>query len=212
MPITMETVHLPAPFEDCKLCKLPNDKTTKKKTGNNTKAQKIETIVKERATQQGIIDAELMNDFLTNVCIVLTKIYRHGNLVVLPKAPFTHPFWKMLSSKDDKIWSFIAEVLCCNKIALQGGVLPDQFRTPDMLLVLGDDGWVEHIDNGVKYIFDVTQCMFSRGNITEKLRMAQLSCDGETIVDLYAGKNKRLYLSRKENNALSCALSSDHNN
>ena len=206
MPIAMETVLLPAPFEDCKLCKLPNDKTSKKKTANNTKAQKIESIVKERAAQHGIIDRELMNDFLTNLCIALTKIYRHGNLVVLPKEPFTHPFWKILISKDDKIWSFVTEALCCSRIALQGGVLPDQFRTPDTILVLGDDGWVEHIDNGVKYIFDVTQCMFSRGNITEKLRMGQLSCDGETIVDLYAGKNKRFYLSQKEDNAFSCAL------
>ena len=83
MPIAMETVHLPEPFEVCKLCKLPNDKTTKKKSVNNTRAQKIVTIIKERATQQNVIDRELMNDFLTNVCIALTKMHRHGNLARL---------------------------------------------------------------------------------------------------------------------------------
>ena len=39
----------------------------------------------------------------------------------------------------------------------------------------------------VRYTYDVTKCMFSSGNITEKLRIAQFSCEGETIVDLYAG-------------------------
>ena len=55
------------------------------------------------------------------------------------------------------------------------------------MLLLGDDGWVVHRDNGIKYSYDVTRCMFSAGNISEKLRVAQLSCVGETVVDLYAG-------------------------
>ena len=38
-----------------------------------------------------------------------------------------------------------------------------------------------------RYTYDVTKCMFSSGNITEKLRVAKLDCKGETIVDLYAG-------------------------
>ncbi|XP_010163036.1 tRNA wybutosine-synthesizing protein 2 homolog, partial [Antrostomus carolinensis] len=37
------------------------------------------------------------------------------------------------------------------------------------------------------YTFDVTKCMFSPGNITEKLRVASLPCSGEVLVDLYAG-------------------------
>ena len=38
-----------------------------------------------------------------------------------------------------------------------------------------------------RYEFDVTKCMFSFGNITEKLRIASFNCTGETVVDLYAG-------------------------
>lgn len=37
------------------------------------------------------------------------------------------------------------------------------------------------------YEFDVTKCMFSFGNVTEKLRIAGFDCRGETVVDLYAG-------------------------
>ena len=67
-----------------------------------------------------------------------------------------------------------------------------RYRTPLTNLVFGDNGWVTHTDNGVQYVFDVTKCMFSQGNITEKMRMAQLQCNGEVIVDLFAGKiNKK---------------------
>nr|XP_060612543.1 tRNA wybutosine-synthesizing protein 2 homolog [Anolis sagrei ordinatus] len=38
-----------------------------------------------------------------------------------------------------------------------------------------------------RYMFDVTKCMLSPGNITEKLRIASLPCAGEVVVDLYAG-------------------------
>lgn len=39
-----------------------------------------------------------------------------------------------------------------------------------------------------RYAFDVTRCMLSPGNITEKLRIASLECAGQVVVDLYAGK------------------------
>lgn len=42
-----------------------------------------------------------------------------------------------------------------------------------------------------RYTFDVTKCMFSPGNITEKLRVALLPCAGEVLVDLYAGTSPR---------------------
>ena len=38
-----------------------------------------------------------------------------------------------------------------------------------------------------RYSYDVTKCMFSSGNITEKIRIAKLNCNEETVVDLYAG-------------------------
>lgn len=46
---------------------------------------------------------------------------------------------------------------------------------------------MQHKENGVVYSLDVTKCMFSSGNVTERGRMGDLDCSGETIVDLYAG-------------------------
>ena len=37
------------------------------------------------------------------------------------------------------------------------------------------------------YSFDATKCMFSWGNLSEKLRMGSLDCRDEIIVDLFAG-------------------------
>lgn len=55
------------------------------------------------------------------------------------------------------------------------------------MLLKGDNGWVEHKENGILYCLDVTRCMFSSGNVTEKARMGRLQCKGETIVDLFTG-------------------------
>ena len=109
---------------------------------------------------------------------------RHGDLVVLPRDCFHHPAWKNLGGV---LWKAVAGVLRCSRIAIDGRIACDGFRTSTALVVLGDDGWVEHIDNGIKHVFDVSKCMFSSGNISEKLRIASMDCSGETVIDLYAG-------------------------
>lgn len=60
-------------------------------------------------------------------------------------------------------------------------------RDSKAVLLKGKDGWVEHRENGILYCLDVTRCMFSSGNVTEKARMGRLACCGETVVDLFAG-------------------------
>ena len=107
---------------------------------------------------------------------------RHTDMVVFRNA-FFDPLWDNVPA----LWYSIAESLKCTKIALSQRIAPDGFRTPRVRIVLGENGWVEHCDNGVKYVFDVTSCMFSAGNISEKLRMASLDCRSETVVDLFAG-------------------------
>ena len=38
-----------------------------------------------------------------------------------------------------------------------------------------------------RYSYDVQKCMFSSGNITEKIRVSKFNCKEEIVVDLYAG-------------------------
>ncbi|XP_068060631.1 tRNA wybutosine-synthesizing protein 2 homolog [Anomalospiza imberbis] len=109
---------------------------------------------------------------------------RHGDLVLLSEDSFRAEPWERLGSE---LWQTVASALGARRVARRGRVMPDGMRTPSVTLLLGQHGWVEHVDNGIRYTFDVTKCMFSPGNITEKLRVASLPCSGEVLVDLYAG-------------------------
>lgn len=60
-------------------------------------------------------------------------------------------------------------------------------RDSKLHVLWGEETWVEHRENGILYCFDATKCMFSSGNVSEKLRMAALNCVNETVVDLFAG-------------------------
>ncbi|XP_068007931.1 tRNA wybutosine-synthesizing protein 2 homolog isoform X2 [Melanerpes formicivorus] len=109
---------------------------------------------------------------------------RHGDLVLLSEDSFRAAQWENMGPV---LWETVASALGAQRLARQGRVLPDGMRSPSVTLLLGQDGWVEHVDNGIRYTFDVTKCMFSAGNIREKLRVASLPCSGEVLVDLYAG-------------------------
>ena len=62
-----------------------------------------------------------------------------------------------------------------------------QYRTPSTRLLLGSDTVTTHVENGIRYRFDAAKIMFSSGNIEERMRMAGMACDGEVVVDMFAG-------------------------
>lgn len=108
----------------------------------------------------------------------------HGDLVLLAGNSFMHSAWKSLGQE---LWLTVSRALKVNKVARKASIDPGLKRESRVILLAGDTGWVEHIDNGIKYHYDVTKCMFSTGNITEKLRVASFDCENEVVVDLYAG-------------------------
>lgn len=108
----------------------------------------------------------------------------HGDLILLPANSFTLDKWKLFG---EELWQVVTKSLGAARLAKKSTINNDGFRTPKVSLLLGDNGWVTHTDNGIKYTFDVTKCMFSSGNITEKIRVGNFDCDGQIVVDLYAG-------------------------
>ena len=84
---------------------------------------------------------------------------------------------------------FISIVLTdlCECYVVQGRVASTGTRDSTLEVLLGDDGWVNHRENGIIYSFDAAKCMFSWGNLSEKLRMGNLNCKNDVIVDLFAG-------------------------
>nr|XP_046262943.1 tRNA wybutosine-synthesizing protein 2 homolog [Scatophagus argus] len=109
---------------------------------------------------------------------------RHGDLVLLGDNCFSLPLWKKMGQE---LWSAVAKGLGAKRLAKTSRISRDGFRSPVVTMLLGEHSWVKHVDNRIRYEFDVTKCMFSAGNITEKLRVAGFDCRGETVVDLYAG-------------------------
>ncbi|XP_030511426.1 tRNA wybutosine-synthesizing protein 2/3/4 isoform X2 [Rhodamnia argentea] len=113
-----------------------------------------------------------------------TRWERLGDIVVLPETSFKDPIWETIG---EELWPIIAKVLNTRRLARQGYVARTSTRDSALKILFGDDGWVAHRENGILYSFDATKCMFSWGNLSEKLRMACLDCRGEVVVDLFAG-------------------------
>ncbi|XP_052229697.1 tRNA wybutosine-synthesizing protein 2 homolog isoform X2 [Dreissena polymorpha] len=107
--------------------------------------------------------------------------------IMTPKQSLKIGLKNLVSRLGSDVWIEVCRSLSCKRIAKKSHVLADEFRRPSVTLLYGEDGWVEHIDNKIRYSYDVTKCMFSAGNITEKLRIAKFDCSQEVVVDLYAG-------------------------
>lgn len=166
-----------APGSTCSLTQLVDPAPSKKAQGCSP-AQRLCLEVSRWVEARGVTwSAELEAD-------LPRSWQRHGNLLLLSEDCFQGKQWKTL---EPELWDIVASALGVQRLAKRGRVLPDGTRTPTVTLLLGDDGCVEHVDNGIRYKFDITQCMFSFGNITEKLRVASLPCAGQVLVDLYAG-------------------------
>lgn len=113
-----------------------------------------------------------------------TRWERLGDIYVLPVSSFKDPAWDTIG---DELWPIVAKSLGAQRLARQGRVAPTGTRDSTLEILVGGNGWVEHRENGIIYSFDMTKCMFSWGNLSEKLRMARLDCKDEVIVDLFAG-------------------------
>ena len=108
-----------------------------------------------------------------------------GDVVVLLDSAFKSPVW--FSRGQRTLWETVAKVLGARRVAVGQSILPDGYRTPNLQLVLGEHGWVQHKENGVVYILDVTRSMFASGNTSERARVGTFDCSGEVVVDMYAG-------------------------
>jgi tRNA wybutosine-synthesizing protein 2 len=92
-----------------------------------------------------------------------------------------------LDEYECEIAEAYAVVLGLKAVLRDVGGIKGEYRQPVIRTLLGKDAVATHLENGIRYRFDATKIMFSSGNIEERLRMADLKCDGETIVDMFAG-------------------------
>ncbi|VDM37445.1 unnamed protein product [Toxocara canis] len=133
--------------------------------------------LREEATRNGIWSDDLHRD--------LPKRWeKHGDLIIFPPNCFKNPNWRLLGRR---LWQLTAQSLKAERLGRKRIIEGDEFHTPHVDLLYGKDGWVEHIDNGVKYHYDVTKRMFNIGNMAEKQRISEMDCHQDVVVDMFAG-------------------------
>eukprot|EP00039_Didymoeca_costata_P030291 m.28822 g.28822 ORF g.28822 m.28822 type:complete len:426 (-) comp8037_c0_seq3:54-1331(-) len=109
----------------------------------------------------------------------------HEDLAMLPEHSFTHApeVWE----KIPKLWQLVAECLKVKRLARKAHICDNDIRESQATLLLGKNGEVVALDNGIYYSYDVLKCMYSAGNISEKIRISKWNCSQDVVVDLYAG-------------------------
>jgi len=80
-----------------------------------------------------------------------------------------------------------ADVLDAKAVLLDEGNIRGHERMPTMRIIYGEDTETVHKENGIFYALDAAKIMFSSGNIDERIRMASIQCENETILDMFAG-------------------------
>lgn len=94
---------------------------------------------------------------------------------------------RVLDDFEEIVAESYASVLHAKTVFKDVGGISGEFRRPILKKIFGTDSVTVHIENGIKFKFDVSQIMFSSGNVDERLRMSEIECDGETVVDMFAG-------------------------
>jgi len=146
----------------------------------NAKLQKAieELIEKSPFADQEVIKQKLLKE-------IPRGWDRYGDFFLLPETSFISDEWEHFGSS---LWIVVADALGTQRLGKKSKIpKEDLLRRPRVRLLLGDNGWVSHVDNGIKCSWDATKCMFSSGNGTEKKRMGELDSRDMTVVDLYAG-------------------------
>lgn len=113
---------------------------------------------------------------------------RFGDLVLLPETALVGgaAVWGAQYGSE-AFWAAVAGALRAERLGRKARIADDGMRQSQVALLRGDDGWVKTRQDGVVYTLDVTKCMFSAGNVTERQRAGAWDCSGQTCVDLYCG-------------------------
>jgi tRNA wybutosine-synthesizing protein 3 len=121
-----------------------------------------------------------------------------SDVLLIPRDSFLEPEWAPFA---DEMWAHVcaSTTPAFSRVARKAFIDTSEKRQSHVELLYVNDkaltsprskqspGWVEIRENGIVYGWDLTRVMFSSGNVTEKARMGNIGCRGETIVDLFCG-------------------------
>lgn len=88
---------------------------------------------------------------------------------------------------EEEVARAYASVLGAKTVLRELGGVSGPFRQPVARKIFGTDTVTTHLENGIKFRFDASRIMYSSGNLDERIHMSTVRCDGETVVDMFAG-------------------------
>lgn len=98
------------------------------------------------------------------------------------------------SIDEDELASLVCQTVqtpvICRRLAIERNTTNSDGQTAKSIrLLLGRDGVVTLKDHNILYQFNVTRCVLSSSfeNVRERLRLGELDCSNEIVVDLFAG-------------------------
>jgi len=131
----------------------------------NNDGENIKSITKsEDAYLSGMEASDVIRDLMINLWKMLAQAHRSKRVV---RRGEIDPNSKVRESGHSIIW------MACENHQEESGP--------------GCKGWITITEQGIKQSFDLTKVMFSRGNISEKIRFGKLVKEDELILDMYAG-------------------------
>ena len=109
---------------------------------------------------------------------------RFDDVVLLPVNSFTDQKWDIIDR--EQLWFEISNALNVKRLFRKGEISGEKRESTAELLV-GENSDVIRIEHGVKFVYRITECMFSQGNLNERKRMGDLDLSDENVLDLYSG-------------------------
>ncbi|CAI5729392.1 unnamed protein product [Peronospora destructor] len=196
IPVTVSIRDLIASTTDSEIQRLEillDDDAYTNKFGKSSGRNRSEVI---RSTICAFASKHQLSIQLTNA--IPEKYEFVGDVLLVPRDSFLEQEWAPFA---DKMWSHVCSSTtpAFSRVARKAFIDASEKRQSRVKLLYVNNkalttqrskeapGWVEIRENGIIYGWDLTRVMFSSGNVTEKARMANIGCHGETIVDLFCG-------------------------
>ena len=127
------------------------------------------------------LDNEKIDDLLDDIP---KRWEKFDDIALIPNTSFRDEQWESII--NDEFWTKVCQSLSIERLARSGEIVGEK-RESTVEMLVGNNDWVIRKENGIKYGYHITQCMFSSGNINERRRMGEIVTENEIVVDLFCG-------------------------